>query len=307
MKSKAYFLLGATASGKSEVAHIISRRRSLPLLSIDSMQLYTGLNVGTAKPSISEREGISYYGLDIASPDMDFSVAQFCEYVRGILADIGEELIVCGGTGLYAKVLTERLEEGPKPDPELRKKWERIVAEGGVELLKDEVRSVSTRVFESLKDKDNPRRLIRALEWARSGEQLPETWREGSGSVLTGLDMPVEALRARIDIRAEKMFANGLIEEVRGLVAKYGGLSRTASQAIGYAEALAVVDGSMSKEQAIERTKIRTRQLAKKQRTWFRHQVEVDWVAADPSSNSEELADSVEASWRKNGAAEIVL
>ncbi len=307
MKSKAYFLLGATASGKSEVAHIISRRRSLPLLSIDSMQLYTGLNVGTAKPSISEREGIRYYGLDIASPDMDFSVAQFCEYVRGILADIGEELIVCGGTGLYAKVLTERLEEGPKPDPELRKKWERIVAEGGVELLKDEVRSVSTRVFESLKDKDNPRRLIRALEWARSGEQLPETWREGSGSVLTGLDMPVEALRAKIDIRAEKMFANGLIEEVRGLVAKYGGLSRTASQAIGYAEALAVVDGSMSKEQAIERTKIRTRQLAKKQRTWFRNQVEVDWVAADPSSNSEELADSVEASWRKNGAAEIVL
>ena len=307
MKSKAYFLLGATASGKSEVAHIISRRRSLPLLSIDSMQLYTGLNVGTAKPSISEREGIRYYGLDIASPDMDFSVAQFCEYVRGILADIGEELIVCGGTGLYAKVLTERLEEGPKPDPELRKKWERIVAEGGVELLKDEVRSVSTRVFESLKDKDNPRRLIRALEWARSGEQLPETWREGSGSVLTGLDMPVEALRARIDIRAEKMFANGLIEEVRGLVAKYGGLSRTASQAIGYAEALAVVDGSMSKEQAIERTKIRTRQLTKKQRTWFRNQVEVDWVAADPSSNSEELADSVEASWRKNGAAEIVL
>jgi tRNA dimethylallyltransferase len=307
VKSKAYFLLGATASGKSEVAHIIARRRSLPLLSIDSMQLYTGLNVGTAKPSMSEREGIRYYGLDIASPDMDFSVAQFCEYVRGILADIGEELIVCGGTGLYAKVLTERLEEGPKPDPELRKKWERIVSEGGVELLKDEVRSVSTRVFESLKDKDNPRRLIRALEWARSGKQLPETWREGSGSVLTGLYMPVEALRAKIDIRAEEMFSNGLIEEVRGLVAKYGGLSRTASQAIGYAEALAVIDGSMSQEQAIERTKIRTRQLAKKQRTWFRNQVEVDWVAADSSSSPEELADSVEASWRKNGAAEIVL
>ena len=258
MKKKAYFLIGATASGKSDVAHIIARRRSLPILSIDSMQIYTGLDAGTAKPTIIEREGIRYYGLDIARPDMDFNVAQFCDYVRGVLDEIGEELIVCGGTGLYAKVLTERLEQGPAPDPELRREWERVVAEGGVDLLKEELRSVSPSVFENLKDKDNPRRLIRALEWARSGDQLPANWGDAAHQMLTGLDVPVEVLRARIDIRVEKMFANGLLDEVRMLLKKYGALSRTAAQAIGYAEALAVVDGSMTQAQAIERMQIRT-------------------------------------------------
>lgn len=305
MKNRAHFLVGATASGKTEVAHLIARRTNVPILSIDSMQVYRGMDLGTAKPTQEERHGIAYYGIDIADPDADFSLAQFCSYVSGIAGDISGDIIVCGGTGLYAKALTRGLEDGPVPDRELRERLDAMLAESGVEAIRQELKNTAPEVYASLKDKENPRRLMRAIERAHAGAPLADSWVDDSGVVLTGLDVHADRLKDRIGVRAAKMFADGIVDEVESLIAKHGALSRTASQAIGYSEALGVIAGNLSEERAVEVTATRTRQLAKKQRTWFRHQAEIDWIERSDSASIEELADLVIESWNRNGSVEL--
>jgi tRNA dimethylallyltransferase len=306
VKSKAYFLIGPTASGKTDVAHIIARKQSLPILSIDSMQIYEGLDIGTAKPTHSERSGIDYFGLDIVAPSSSFNLAQFYEYAAGAARRIDGEFIVCGGTGLYAKALAENLEDGPEPDPALRDEWEAVCKKDGVAALQSELLSVSPDVYESVRDKENPRRLIRALEWARDGRALPDKWGEGGSTVMTGLEVPNEELAERIAVRATRMFDDGLLDECRQLVEKYGQLSETAAQAIGYREAFAVIEGSMPLALAVEETKMRTRRLAKRQRTWFRHQVNVDWVPT-VGKDANTIAEDVIKRWQEQGPAELDL
>lgn len=304
MKGKFCFLVGPTATGKTGVAHCIARRKSLPVLSVDSMLVYQGLDIGTAKPSVIERQGVKYFGIDLVAPDTDFSLLQFHDYVKGIIAEIDGPMIVCGGTGLYAKALTEEFDSGAGPDAAFRLEWEAVVRDRGTGPLQDELRRISPGAFEALKDRENPRRLIRALERARAGLAPAVSWDSESRPVLTGLDSAPEKLRDRIERRVDGMFDAGLIDEVKGLLAEYGTLSRTALQAIGYAEVLAVLNGGMTEREARERTKARTRQLAKKQRTWFRHQSKVDWIDAD-SADVEALADRVMESWRQNAGVNL--
>jgi len=267
------------------------------------MQVYEGLDIGTAKPSPEERQEIHYYGIDIVPPTEDFSVSSFCSYVEEMLGEIGGDIIVCGGTGLYAKVLTEGLAEGPAPDPAERLRWESAVTGGHLDLLKQELREADQSAFAALKDTENPRRLVRALEWAKAGASKERSWGR-SESVLTGVVLEPAELRTRIDARAERMFGKGLIEETRSVVERFGKLSRTAAQAIGYSEALAVIEGRMKIDEALETVKSRTRRLAKKQRTWFRHQARVDWIEAG-SDDLDVIADRIEESWKRNGAITV--
>jgi len=304
----AHFIVGATAVGKSAVAQFLAEKRGSVILSADSMLIYRGMDIGTAKPSAEERGDVPYFGIDLADPSEKFSVWDYRQYALGVLAkNAGSAggVIVAGGTGLYVKSLTHGLENRPGADSALREEWEMRIREEGVGVLQEHLRKVAPEAFESLSDRENPRRLIRALESAGSNHKR-QSWQEReSEALIVGLSMDNSLLHERIARRVEIMYADGLVAEVEQLLARERPLSDTALQAIGYAEAISLIEGRMTQEQAVERTVIRTRQLAKRQRTWFRNQAQVAWVEVRADSGVEELAERVEDLWREHGATGV--
>ena len=262
---QAYVLVGPTASGKSSVAQLLAEQSGAPIVSADSMNIYRGMDIGTAKPSFQEQETVSYYGLDLADPTEPFSVGDWLNGVKP--AFDGQTSIVAGGTGLYVKCLLAGLDELPAADEALRARAEKM----SLAELQAEARAAAPEAYQALSDKNNPRRLVRLLEHGG----LPQKQKVELPTVV-GLHVERDVLHKRIAARVDKMYAGGLIEEARGLTAFE--LSVTAEKAIGYAEAFAVLRGEMTEAQAKERTIIRTRQLAKRQMTWFRTQLNVEWV-----------------------------
>lgn len=306
MDHAAYFLVGPTAVGKSTVAQHLAEQRSASILSADSMLIYRGMDIGTAKPTMAERGDVPYYGVDLADPDEGFSVWDYRQHALEALAllDDNRELIVTGGTGLYVKSLIHGLEDRPGGDPALRAEWKQRLEEEGIGPLQEAVRQADPALFEALADKENPRRLIRALETAGSPQATP-SWQSADEPVLVGLSMDPKLLNVRIAQRVEEMYAQGLVEEVTRLLERESPLSKTARQAIGYAEAIELIEGQVTRAEAVERTTIRTRRLAKRQRTWFRHQANVAWVEVTPESDVATVGDQVAQRWREHGATEI--
>ncbi len=296
------FIVGATAVGKSAVAQFLAEKRGDVILSADSMLVYRGMDIGTAKPSLAERGDVPYYGIDLAGADEKFSVWDYRKHALDVLEDCtdgGRGVIVAGGTGLYVKSLTHGLEDRPGADLDLREKWEKRLEIDGVGGLQDALRKADSKAFEALVDKENPRRLIRALESVGSTHR-PQKWKDvDSEPILVGLSMDPKLLHERIAQRVKIMYAEGLVTEVKSLLALDLPMSETAQQGIGYAEAIAFIDGRMTQAEAMERTVIRTRRLAKRQRTWFRNQAQVSWVEVTPDSCVEELAEQVEDVWEK--------
>lgn len=306
MEFPAQFIVGPTAAGKSAVAHFIACKNNLTLLSSDAMYVYRGMDIGTAKPTVSERSELKYLGIDGVDPSESFSLAGYLQGLQsGLVAD--EPVLVCGGTGLYVKTLLLGLDQRSTSDLEKRACFEKIYADSGVSGLQAELKKRNLQIFTQLADPENPRRLIRALEQMGEGSEKVSNWKDMPLPTVTGLTMPREILHQRIERRAKKMFNEGLLDEVRGLLKTYGDLSATARQAIGYAEALQVLAGEMTEADALERTIIRTRQLVKKQMTWFRHQLKVDWIEWDGSDNLEDLSSRIENSWNKHGDGTIRL
>lgn len=272
---QAFVLVGATATGKSSVAHRLARRMNALLLSADSMNLYCGMDIGTAKPSAQQRQEVDYAGVDLVEPETSFSVADYLRAVGPALRCAAAEdrpVVVAGGTGLYVKCLLQGLGEAPPADPELRRRLEGCK----VSELQAELHRRAPERLAALADPENPRRLIRALEQAVQKTPAPENWKNRPVQSAAGLDVSRKVLHERIARRVEQMYADGLLEEARGLMERR--LSNTARQAIGYAEAFAVLRGEISRERAVEKTVVRTRQLAKRQRTWFNNQLKVHWV-----------------------------
>lgn len=308
--TSAWFLVGPTAAGKTAVAQRLAERRGALILSADSMLVYRGMDIGTAKPSPAERGQVPYLGLDCVTPDQSFSVGDYLQVIREGLARLGvahRPCIVVGGTGLYISCLRHGLRPGAGPDPELRRRLESVHEAGGVVGLQAELDRVAPGRLASLSDPRNPRRLIRAIEKAMGGE-TEAAWSESlEMPPLAGLRWPGDSLARRIHERVEAMYRNGLLEEARVLRAAYPGLSRTAAQAIGYAEAWAYLDGRITGEEARARTEVRTRQLAKRQATWFRHQARVHWVEVTPGQSVDDMADAVEAQWNLYGPAPLQL
>lgn len=310
-KIKAYFLVGPTGTGKTAVAHSIALKNNWSILSADSMLVYRGMNIGTDKPSTRELQEVRYYGVDLVEPNKNFSVGDYCEYLVAQREKIFDApgLIVVGGTGLYVKALLQGLAPLPSADRSKREQWNNILSAEGVDGLRRELRKKAPAILAQLKDSDNPRRLIRALEMAESGfAALPSDWdKKGNHPVLTGLIMNPLLHRSVIEDRVRRMYCQGLLEETRSLLKKHGALSRTALQAIGYREAFDLDAGSISQEEAIAKTTVRTSQLAKRQRTWFRHQAQVDWVEHRQESRIELLVAQIEESWSRNGHAVLAL
>jgi tRNA dimethylallyltransferase len=212
---------------------------------------------------------------------------------------------VAGGTGLYVRCLTLGLIASPPPDPALRSELERELAAGGVIALQERLRARDPARLASLADPENPRRLIRAIELAEQGIPAPDPSAAGPKPRLVGLRMTPPDLLRRIEARVHGMFERGLLEEVEGLRARYPAWSGTARHAIGYAEALTVLEGRCSVKNAMESTVIRTRQLARRQMTWFRHQADVTWVDIPFDAPLAETAARVQSLWNQHGRTDL--
>jgi len=271
----AFVLVGPTASGKSSVAQFLAEQTGAPVVSADSMNIYRGMDIGTAKPTVEECGSIQYHGIDVANPTEPFSVGDWLKAVTPAFFQSLEDKkgggsaspIVAGGTGLYVKCLLAGLDPMPAADEALRARAEKMT----LAELQAEARTAAPEAYAALADNENPRRLVRLLEHGG----LPSKEKVERPPVV-GLHVEREVLLKRIAARVDQMYAAGLIEEARGLINLE--LSVTAQKAIGYAEAFAVLKNEMTEAQAKERTIIRTRQLAKRQMTWLRTQLNVKWV-----------------------------
>lgn len=311
MPLSAWFLVGPTAVGKTAVAQRLAERKQVTILSADSMMVYRGMDIGTAKPTVAERGTVPYWGLDCVTPDQPFSAGDYLRVLRNEVASANVPPVACivaGGTGLYISCLRHGLREGPATDPVLRQTLETLHREGGVPALQRELEHRAPGRLGELADPKNPRRLIRAIELAQQGVP-PRTWPETapSGPPLTGLRCSPDALAANIVQRVHGMYESGLLEEAAALRQNYPKLSDTAGQAIGYTEAWAHLDGHCTRSQAMADTIRRTRQLAKRQGTWFRHQAQVNWVDIQPGQSVDDIADAVEAQWKRYGPSPLQL
>jgi len=259
----------------------VARKCSAEILSIDSMQIYKRMNIGTAKPTEAERREIKHHLIDIACPDELFSAARLVELADGVIAESKSPLIAIGGTPMYFKALFDGLFEGPSADESLR---DRLRALSGAELH-ERLAQVDPAAAQRIHISDT-RRLIRALEvYELTGQPistLQKQWETNQlarhPAVWIGLMWDREEINRRINIRVKEMIAAGWIDEVRALLRTYPALSKSAAEATGYAELIEFAAGRMKLEDAIEQIKIATRQLARRQMKWFRRFPRVHWL-----------------------------
>ena len=264
----------------------LARAQGAETLSLDSMQIYRGMDIGTAKPTAAERADIQHHLIDVANPNESFTVARFVELADAAIADAksrGVKLIATGGTPLYYKALFEGLFEGPGADPQIR---QRLRALGNEELAR-RLALVDPAAAARLHANDT-RRVIRALEvYELTGKPISSfqnEWTSGKARHAArwiGLQWDRDVLNRRINSRVKAMLNAGWLEEARGLLEKYGHLSPTAAEATGYQELIAHLEGKISLDDAVEQIKIATRQLARRQMKWFRRFPGVTWVNGD--------------------------
>jgi tRNA dimethylallyltransferase len=280
-------ILGPTASGKSSLAMELARDPGAEILSVDSMQVYQGMDIGTAKPTRQQREEIRHHLLDRVRPDEQFSAARFVEMAEEVIGETnsrGVKLIATGGTPMYFKALFEGLFAGPSADESVR---QRLRLLGGKELH-ERLKQVDAAAAERIHEGDIMR-LVRALEvYELTGQPisvLQTQWELDQPirhrAVWIGLKWDRDLLNRRINARVKEMMADGWLEEVRGLLANYPVLSKTAQEATGYAQLIDHVLGRITLEEAVERIKIDTRQLARRQMKWFKRFRQVHWLEGD--------------------------
>ena len=299
-KQRILVLAGPTAAGKTAIAHHLAQQHGLAVLSADSMAVYSGMDIGTAKPTACEQKDVCYYGINLVSPNQTYSVGDYLAYVNQCVRE--PVFIVSGGSGLYIKCLLTGLEPSPPADLGFREEMNRLLHESGVEALQEYALSHAPEAYHQLQDKENPRRIIRALEKARAPEAPPaasETRLDNAVPKLIGLRWERDELGRRIDQRVHKMYADGLLEEAEGLLSRYGELSSTAMQSIGYREAFSVLRGELSREEAICQTVLRSRQFAKRQMTWYNRQFDMQWVDMTAFSELGKTSESVWALWNQ--------
>ena len=274
-------LAGPTASGKSEVALLLAEQLSGEIVSVDSMQVYRGMDIGTAKPSSADRARVPHHLIDIAEFTEPFDAAQFARAAHAVVADIkarGRRAILCGGTGLYFNAFFGGVGIAPPGEAELRRALEATPLE---QLLK-ELEECDHATFAKI-DRKNPRRVMRAVEVIRqTGRPFSEQKSNWTSRNVTphvfALRRATEDLRHRINERVDAMFAKGLVDETRRLLERGLAGNRTAMQALGYRQVVAHLRGECSLAETIERIKLRTRQFAKRQMTWFRRQLKPEWI-----------------------------
>jgi tRNA dimethylallyltransferase len=297
-----WFLTGATAAGKTRIGIALAQRLDAEIISLDSMSIYRGMDIGTAKPTPADRAAVPHHLLDIVEPADEYSVAQYVEAAAATVNEIearGKQVLFVGGTPLYLKSLLRGLFDGPPANWELREQIENELAEVGQAALHERLTQVDPVAASNIHPHDT-RRLIRALEVYRAtGEPLShqqtefEEGRPADDCRVFVLRRDRLELHRRIEGRVEAMIDVGLVEEVERLTAGGHQLGRTASQAVGYREALAYLVGEHDRETMIERIQVRTRRFAKRQGTWFRSLSECRFVDIAGEADAGEVAERI--------------
>ena len=301
MSAQLIIIAGATATGKSDLAVELAKEINAEIVNADSMQLYQGMDIGTAKLTVAERQGVPHHLLDLVCVKDDVNVAWYQELARAKIDELrgaGKSVVVVGGTGLYIKAILDDL-NFPDTDPDIRQKITDEAEALGNEAMHARLASLDPAAALAI-PKENVRRVIRALEvieitGAPYTASLP---REGSSRYPDarqfGLVLDREKLDPRIDARVEKMWERGLVEETTRLI-KEGLLEgQTAQRALGYAQIIKMAMGQMSEAEAKEETKRATRQYARRQETWFSKDLRITWIApARTSVHLEKLLASI--------------
>ena len=293
--SRALAIVGTTASGKSDLAHRVARHRGdCEILCVDSMTVYRGMDIGTAKPTPAERAEVPYHLLDVVDPWESFSVAQFQSLSRTAMDEVsarGHVALLVGGTGLYSRAVIDNLDI-PSEYPVIRERLEREASEDLAGLFSTLLR-LDPAAAERC-EPSNARRIVRALEVIEGSGRLFSSFGPGledySLSVLTqvGIMPSLEEIDATLTERFEQFMARGLLDEVARLDADPRGWSRTAAQAVGYKELVPVVRGEISRDEGVIQAVLATRQLVRRQRRWFRRDPRIMWY-----SNSDEAFEVV--------------
>ncbi len=283
---KLIVICGATATGKSDIALQIAPEIGAEIINADSMQLYRGMDIGTAKLAESERQSIPHHLLDVLSVSEDSTVAWYQEKARALVTEIharGKNVVVVGGTGLYIKALLDDL-NFPEKDPAVREKLEAQALEFGAQSLFERLQQLDPAAALAI-DRANTRRVIRALEVIEiTGKpftaNLPrEDSTQYPDAIQFGLVMEREHLRNRIDQRVDLMWEKGFVAEVDELLNDGILDGVTAQRAIGYSSLIAMRAGTMSEDEAKEETKRATRQYARRQETWFSRDQRINWIS----------------------------
>ena len=306
MNSQVLAIVGPTASGKSELGVAVARRLDGEVVSMDSRQVYRGMDVGTAKLPAVERGGIEHHGLDLRDPDQSYSAGAFAREAQGWIAairDRGRVPILVGGTGFFLRALTQPIFGEPDLDPERRhalKSW--LSARSRVELARwtralDPARAV-------LAEEGGPQRLARTLEVALLTGRSLSWWHRHApaeqgalSAVVALLELPREDLDSRIDDRVARMLDGGLVEEVRELLAKGYGPHDPGMTGVGYREVIAQLRGDIEADQTAERIRRATRAYARRQETWFRNQLPSQVCRLDGLAPLPERVEQVVHAW----------
>ncbi|SJN09581.1 tRNA dimethylallyltransferase [Leucobacter sp. 7(1)] len=283
-----WVVVGATGTGKSDLSldlaeALAARGRNAEIVNADAMQFYRGMDIGTAKLPLAARRGIPHHLFDVLSPATEATVAWYQPAARGVITEIlerGDDAILVGGSGLYVSSVIFDFQFPPR-DEALRARLEADAAASGVPALVARLAELAPAVASSV-DTQNPRRVIRALEVALLGGDAqttlpsePVRWHEATR--ILGVHSERAELVTRLDRRVERMWADGLLEEVHALLPEGVREGPTASRAIGYAQALAQLDGDMSEAEAIAETQALTRRYARRQVSWFKRYPGIEW------------------------------
>ncbi|MEU6127901.1 tRNA (adenosine(37)-N6)-dimethylallyltransferase MiaA [Saccharopolyspora sp. NPDC047091] len=282
-------IVGPTATGKSDLAVALATELGGEVVNADAMQLYRGMDIGTAKLTAEERRGVPHHLLDVLDVTEAASVAAYQRDARAAVDDVlarGRTPVLVGGSGLYVQAVLDDL-RFPGTDPQVRARWEAELAERGSDALHRRLAELDPSAAEAILA-SNGRRLVRALEVIEiTGEpfsaNLPVPGPPRHGTVLVGLDRPVAELDDRVDRRVTRMFDDGLVAEVRALVEQGLRHGRTASRALGYQQVLAELDGSGDMAAAAAETARLTRRFVRKQRSWFRRDDRIRWLVPEPA------------------------
>ena len=292
-------IAGPTASGKTALAVQLAKEFNGEVVSCDSMYVYRGLNIGTAKPSIEEMEGIVHHMIDVAGPEEDFSVSKYCCMAAPIVDDIvarGKTAIIAGGTGLYMDSLIKGNDFAPFPATGMREKLEEQADREGMEAMLALLSSIDPDSAARLHISDR-KRIIRALEvYYETGETITahnvrtQAIPPKYDPLWLGLDFADRAeLYRRIDLRVGLMLEQGLVEEIKELLCSGIPQKCTAMQAIGYKEFVAALNGEISIEEAADQVRIASRHYAKRQLTWFRRNKKIHWITRETVEGSDEI------------------
>ena len=283
---KLIVICGATATGKSDVAVALAQQIDAEILNADSMQLYKGMDIGTAKITMQERKGIPHHLLDLLEVTEDANVAWYQQLARNTITEIhncGKNAIIVGGTGLYIKAILDEL-NFPDTDPVVRAELELEFATKGISPLFERLEKLDPAAALAI-DRANSRRVIRALEVIKiTGKPFTANLpREESSrypdAQQFGLVMDRDALSEKISTRVDRMWEQGFVDEAEKLIAAGITSGVTAQRALGYAQVIAQIEGKVSEEEAKEETKRATRQYARRQETWFSRDERITWIS----------------------------